>query len=369
MAMKKSIKRVLAAALIGIGTLGLCGCGGRVNGVNVNKMIDKFAGYGNPGDYKSIEYKLTTTTVDDEMVQSQIDYMISQKTTTEEVTSGAVAMGDTVNIDFVGTIDGVEFEGGNSGGNGYDLTLGSGSFIPGFEDQVAGHNVGDKFDVKATFPETYQNADLAGKDAVFAVTINSVKKTVTPEYNDDFVKANSEYKTVAEFEEGLKKDMTEYFAMTDKNANRSAVITALVDQTTVEKFPEQETTELLDKTMKRIEDTASQYGYDTATYVTTYLGYSSEDAFKEYVKGVIEDHIKEKIAVCAVAKSENKSINNKEVEDYIQTMIDNYGYADKEAILEDYTEEDLVYYALEDKICAYLLEVVPPTVATDTDAE
>ena len=107
--MKKSIKRVLAAALIGIGTLGLCGCGGKVNGVNVNKMIDKFSSYGNPGNYKAIEYNLTTTTVDDDMVQSQIDYMISQSTTTEEVTSGTVATGDTVNIDFVGTIDGEEF--------------------------------------------------------------------------------------------------------------------------------------------------------------------------------------------------------------------------------------------------------------------
>ena len=367
--MKKSIKRVLAAALIGIGTLGLCGCGGRVNGVNVNKMIDKFSSYGNAGDYKSIEYNLTTTTVDDEMVKSQIDYLISQKTVSEDVTDGGIEAGDHVNIDFVGTIDGEEFAGGNTQGKGYDLTIGASNFIPGFEDQLYGHKAGETFDINATFPEDYQTADLAGKPAVFKTTVNSVKRDTVPEYNDEFVKANSEYKTVAEFEEGLKKDMTEYFAMADKNANRSAVITALVDQTTVEKFPEQETTELLDKTMKRIENTASQYGYDTATYVTTYLGYSSEDAFKDYVKSVVEDHIKEKIAVCSVAKSENKSINNKEVEAYIQTMIDDYGYADKEAILEDYTEEDLVYYALEDKICTYLLEVVPPTVATNTDAE
>ncbi len=367
--MKKSIKRVLAAALVGIGTIGLCGCGGRVNGVNVNKMIDKFSAYGSVGDYKSIEYSLTTTDVTDEMVQGQIDYMISQKTTTEDITEGEVSMGDTVNIDFVGSIDGVEFEGGSSNGKGYDLTLGSGSFIPGFEDQVAGHKIGESFDVNVTFPEDYKSTNLAGKAAVFKVTINSAKKNNKPEYNDEFVAANSEYKTVAEFEEGLKNDMTEYYAKSDKNANRSAVITALVDQTSVEKFPEEESEALLEKTMKKIEDTASQYGYDTATYVTTYLGYSSEDAFKDYVKGVVEDHIKEKIAVCSVAKSENKSVNNKEVEDYIQTMIDDYGYEDREAVLEDYTEEDLVYYALEDKICTYLLEVVPPTVATDTDAE
>lgn len=367
--MKKSIKRVLAAALIGIGTLGLCGCGGKVNGVNVNKMIDKFSTYGNAGDYKSIEYNLTTTDVNDDMVKGQIDYMISQKTVTEDITEGEVAMGDTANIDFVGSIDGVEFEGGNTNGKGYDLNLGSGNFIPGFEDQVAGHKIGETFDVNVTFPEDYKTADLAGKAAVFKVTINSAKKSTTPEYNDEFVKANSEYNTVAEFEAGLKKDMTEYYAKADKNANRSAIISALVDQTVVEKFPEQETEELLKKTMKRIEDTASQYGYDTATYVTTYLGYSSEDAFKDYVKGVVEDHIKEKIAICSVAKTENKSVNNKEVEDYIQTMIDDYGYDDREAVLEDYTEEDLVYYALEDKICTYLLEVVPPTVATDTDAE
>lgn len=128
-------------------------------------------------------------TVSDEDVASYIsENILVNYTETQEVTDRAAADGDTVNIDYVGTVDGVEFDGGSA--EGYDLTLGSGTFIDGFEEQIVGHMPGDSFDVTVTFPEDYRSTDLAGKEAVFATTLNYISETVTPELTDDFVKEN-----------------------------------------------------------------------------------------------------------------------------------------------------------------------------------
>nr|WP_317402113.1 FKBP-type peptidyl-prolyl cis-trans isomerase [uncultured Gemmiger sp.] len=128
-------------------------------------------------------------TVSDEDVSDYIsNNILVNYTTTNQITDRAAADGDSVNIDFVGTVDGEEFDGGSS--EGYDLTLGSGSFIDGFEDQIVGHMPGETFDVNVTFPEDYQATDLAGKDAVFSTTLNYISETVTPELTDDFVKEN-----------------------------------------------------------------------------------------------------------------------------------------------------------------------------------
>ena len=128
-------------------------------------------------------------TVSDEDVASYIsENILVNYTETQEVTDRAAADGDTVNIDYVGTVAGVEFDGGSA--EGYDLTLGSGTFIDGFEEQIVGHMPGDSFDVTVTFPEDYRSTDLAGKEAVFATTLNYISETVTPELTDDFVKEN-----------------------------------------------------------------------------------------------------------------------------------------------------------------------------------
>lgn len=144
-------------------------------------------------DYISVPDDLGLTlsdeanTVTDEDVSNYInENILPNYTTTNQVTDRAAADGDSVNIDFVGSVDGEEFDGGSA--QGYDLTLGSGSFIDGFEDQIVGHMPGETFDVNVTFPEDYQATDLAGKDAVFSTTLNYISETVTPELTDDFVK-------------------------------------------------------------------------------------------------------------------------------------------------------------------------------------
>ena len=151
-------KQIGAVVLAGVMMLSLTGCGS-------NEKAKKYSKYVELGDYKGIEYTMDVAEVTDDQVNQQIDSFLDGLAETEEVTDRAVEDGDTVNIDFTGTKDGEEFEGGSS--EGYDLVIGSGSFIDGFEDGLIGHEIGDEVSLDLTFPEEYpQNEDLAGQDVV-----------------------------------------------------------------------------------------------------------------------------------------------------------------------------------------------------------
>ena len=144
-----------------------------------------------PDDYADITISADLGQVSEDDITNYINTnVLASFATDTQVTDRAAADGDTVNIDYVGRIDGVAFDGGDSQGNGYDLTLGSGTFIDGFEDQIVGHTPGETFDVTVTFPENYGNADLSGKEAVFETTLHYIKESVTPELTDDWVKEN-----------------------------------------------------------------------------------------------------------------------------------------------------------------------------------
>lgn len=144
-----------------------------------------------PDDYADITIDADLGQVTDEDISNYIDQnVLSNYATDEKVTDRAAADGDTVNIDYVGSVDGVEFDGGNTQGKGADLTLGSHSYIDDFEDQIVGHMPGETFDVNVTFPDDYQATNLAGKDAVFATTLNYINEDVTPDLTDDWVSSN-----------------------------------------------------------------------------------------------------------------------------------------------------------------------------------
>ena len=144
-----------------------------------------------PDDYADITISADLGQVSDDDINDYIDSnVLSNFATTNEVKDRAAADGDTVNIDYVGRIDGVAFDGGDTKGSGADLTLGSGTYIDNFEDQIVGHTPGETFDVTVTFPEDYGNENLNGKEAVFETTLNYIKESVTPELTDDWVKEN-----------------------------------------------------------------------------------------------------------------------------------------------------------------------------------
>ncbi|MBR1815625.1 MAG: trigger factor [Lachnospiraceae bacterium] len=365
----KKFKKISKILILTMSLTLLGGCGHKSNKSILNDMIDKYSAYCTLGEYKGIEYDETKTVVDDELVNSRVQDLLSNYSTTEYVTTGTAQIGDTVNIDFVGSIDGVEFEGGNTNGAGYDLTLGSGTFIDGFEDQIIGHSIGDEFNVYTTFPEDYSpNPDLAGKEAVFAVTLNSIVQTVTPEYTDEFVAANTDYSTIAEYEQSIRDSLSETYADSDSTANKTAVMEAALANAVINEYPTQEIEKFVDEQVESVEEQASQYGYDLGTYLAAY-SFTSEEMYRDYIGGIFKDFIEEKIVVCAIAKAENITVSDDEIKDYKQKIMDSYGITDEDAFAEIYTNEEVIYYTLADKVAEFLVENAVPTVATGTDAE
>lgn len=366
--MKKQFRALGYVLSLALGMTMLTGCGKKVDGVDQQGMIDKYAAYCDLPDYKGLEYKETKSTVTDADVKNKIDSLLQQYATKTQVKEGTVADGDNVNIDFVGSIDGVEFEGGNSNGAGYDLTLGSGSMIPGFEDGIVGHKVGETFNIKATFPENYGKDELNGKEADFKITINYMTQTELPEYNDAFVASYTDATSILEYEDSVRKDLVEQYEQSDKSQNESAIMQVLVEKTTYNEYPQQEMQDLIDKSIAQQEQAASSYGYSLGDYVTARYGFSDEDSFRQYIQGLAEDYIKEKIAVCAVAKDTGITVTKEEVDNYKKKIMDYYSYEDESKLEENYSSEDIVYYALAEKVVDFLLENGKGVEATATDA-
>ncbi len=366
--MKKQFRALGYVLSLALGMTMLTGCGKKVDGVDQQSMIDKYAAYCDLPDYKGLEYTETKSTVTDADVKSKIDSLLEQYATKTQVKEGTVKEGDNVNIDFVGSLDGEEFEGGNSNGQGYDLTLGSGSMIPGFEDGIIGHKIGETFNIKATFPENYGKDELNGKEADFKITINYKTDKQLPEYNDEFVASYTDAASILEYEDSVRKDLVEQKDESDKSQNESAIMQVLVEKVTYNKYPEQEMQDLIDKSIAQQEQAASSYGYSLGDYVTARYGFQSEDDFRDYVKGLAEDYMKEKIAVCAVAKDAEITVSKEEVDNYKKKIMDYYSYEDESKLNENYSSEDLVYYALAEKVVDFLLENGKPVEATATDA-
>lgn len=366
--MKKSLRKISCILALTLGMTTLSGCGGKVAGVDVNGMISRYSTFCELGEYKGIEYNEQKTVVTDEMIQAEIDDLIDQYSTSENLTTGTANNGDTVNIDFVGKIDGVEFEGGSTEGAGYDLTLGEGRFIPGMEDKIVGHNVGDTFDINVTFPTDYYMADMAGKEAVFSVTINHIVKVTKPEYNDAFVAVNTEQKTVAEYEENLKKTMTEYYASSDESFNKSTIMDIVLGNANVTEYPEKDMKELINGVIENVQKEADESGYDFGLYVTSVYGMASEENFRSYLAEQAKDYMKEKIVICAIAKQENIKVTKDDVKEIKEKIMENTGLSEKE-LKEQYPNKDLVYYALSEKVYQFLLDNGKGVPATSTDAE
>nr|MCR5107241.1 FKBP-type peptidyl-prolyl cis-trans isomerase [Lachnospiraceae bacterium] len=284
-------------------------------------------------DYKNMKIALSDVEFTDEEVEAEIQTQLENHKVKSEDVALEAATGDTVNIDYVGTIDGVEFEGGNSNGAGRDLELGSGSFIDDFEDQLVGAHPGDELTVNVTFPEDYQKTELAGKDAEFAVTVNSIY--VLPEFNDEFVKENlADYgNTVDEYKKKLKEQKYE--------TNLTAAIEdKMIEESEVTKYPKKYLKHL--KSLQKYMD-QQNYEYMNQMYMSYYgSGYSSFSEYvgmsdEEYDKSLdetVKENLKQSLVWQAVLESENETVTEQELRDYMteqtgsdtfDTNVESYG--------------------------------------------
>ena len=289
------------------------------------------------GDYKGVEVPKTEIAVTDEEVDAEVKKEQDKNSRTVVVEDRAAANGDITTIDFEGFVDGVAFDGGK--GSDYALTLGSGTFIPGFEDQLVGANTGDHVEVKVTFPEEYQAKELAGKEAVFQCDVKKIETKEVPELDDEFAKDVSEFDTLAEYKEDVKKNLTEKKEKEARTAKENAAVDKAIENAQMD-IPDlmiqTQCRQMMDDFARRMQ----QQGLSMDQYFQ-FTG-QSMDKMMEDMKPQALKRIQTRLVLEKIAETENTQPSEEEITDEIQKMADAYKMeADKirEAIGEDGIEQ------------------------------
>lgn len=340
--MKK--QRTGAVVLAGVMLLGLTGCGA------VNDKAKAYSKYVELGDYKGIEYTREVAEVTDTQIQSQVDSLLSSLTETTEVTDRPIEEGDTANIDFVGTMNGEEFDGGS--GEGFDLEIGSDSFIDGFEDGLIGHSVGEKVSLDLTFPENYQSEDLAGKDVNFAVTINSISVKTTPELTDEVVKENTDYDTVDAYKDSVRKDLEKQAEEDADSQVENDIFNKVLENSKVTGYDEAEVKELVDKQFEQFKQMAESYeayGYTYETVLQSY-GYSSEDELKEGITSYCKSFLDQKMLIYCIAQKEGIKATDDEIDAAVKEYMESYNIESEEEVYKNLEKDDFEYRVLSEKV-------------------
>ncbi|BCJ94194.1 hypothetical protein acsn021_17630 [Anaerocolumna cellulosilytica] len=320
---------------------------GLIKDVTANELLDLV-------DYKNITAPLTEIEYSDESIDNDIKTLLKNKKELVTDTNALVKDGDIINIDYVGTVDGVEFSGGNTNGSGADLEIGSNTYVDDFETQLIGHKAGDKVTVNVTFPVDYSSSeDLAGKDAVFEVVINSIYKL--PEFTDEFVKENlsDNASTVAEYREYVKQ--TNY----DKNFD-TWLVKYLMDNTTVQSYPTEYFNHL--KSIKKYEDQMSveymnnfyaSMGSNQTTTFESYVG-MSEAKYDDSLEEAIKDRAKKALLCQAIYEKEGLSVSK---DDY-STYFDEASTGGYDAQVEQQGTGYVMQQLIEKKVMEYVKDIV-----------
>lgn len=278
------------------------------------------------GNYKGLEYTSQKASVTDEEVDVEIKRRLQKAAKTENSKTGKVENGDTINISFVGKIDGKEFEGGSS--ESTDITVGTTQMIDGFVEGLIGKNVGDSVTLNLKFPDDYGKSDLQGKAVEFKVTINSKKKISVPKLNKEFVKKNSKYTTVKEYKEGVKKELLNQKQKSIDSTVKQELWSRIIDKSKAKKYPEKELNEAMSQANKLEESYKAQaqnYGMQWETYLKTVMRTDKkgfEKLKQEYAKNIVFN----RMVMYSIARSENISLSNREYKKEILKILEDNGY-------------------------------------------
>lgn len=290
------------------------------------------------GKYKGIKVEKADATVTDEEVAEELDKVKEQNARLVAADDKAVEDGDQTTIDFEGFVDGVAFEGGK--GEDYPLTIGSHSFIDTFEEQLIGKKVGEEVEVNVTFPENYQAKELAGKPAMFKVTIKEIKVKEYPELDDDFAQDVSEFDTLDEYKEDIKKNLTEKKEKEAEAEKESKVIEAIVNDAEMD-IPEKMVEAQAEQMLEEFAQNIAMQGISFEQYLQ-FTG-ATVDQMKEQVKPQAQARVESSLVLEAVVKAENIEATEEEVEEEIKEMAGRYNMeADKlKGLLTDSDKENL----------------------------
>lgn len=309
------------------------------------------------GDYKNVEISVEKPTVADEEVERTIQYLLQSRPVKIPVTDRAAKLGDIANIDYEGKLDGVAFEGGTAAG--YDLSLGNGGFIEGFEDGVVGMEIGETKDLDLSFPDPYDNnPDLAGKAVVFTVTLNSLSIPETAELNDEFVigLGLEECSNVEEFRQYLHDDMMERKMLQYEDDKANAIVGELEKGAVYKEAPDGMVDRMKDTLLTNVTVYAQAYGTDVGTYVSQIYGGTAEE-YEETLRSQASLMAQRYIMLAAIAGEEGIAVSDEELDGQLVEDAKSAGYN-----VEDYKAEIDVEayreYLLIEKMMDYLAETI-----------
>ena len=300
------------------------------------------------GNYNGLTVEKTVHTVSDEAVEAELK-RVQERNARELTREGAAENGDIVDIDFEGFVDGVAFEGGKA--EHYSLTLGSGSFIPGFEDQIVGHAAGEEFDVNVTFPEQYQAAELAGKPAVFKIKLHEVKYKELPALDDELAKDISDYETIAEYRDHVREDLEKEFTEQQESDYATRLMKAAVDNMTVE-LPEPMILAKLDAQLRNYISTMGISPELTREQVLASMGLD-EKTFQEIMRPQAVFELQTDLLLDAIVKAENIELDEGELDETYNKMAEEYKMeVDK---IKQYVDEKIIVLDMKRRKAAQLI--------------
>lgn len=272
------------------------------------------------GDYKGLEIEKQSTELTEEEIQESIDHQLGHLSEMVVKEDAAIENGDTVNIDFDGYVDGEQFEGGQA--DGYDLEIGSGMFIPGFEEQLVGVKAEEEKDVTVTFPEEYHAEELAGKEATFKTKVNEVKYKEVPELTDEIAnELDSEANTVAEYKENTRRRLAEQKETDAENAQKEEAINKAANNTTVD-IPEAMVNTELDRMVQEFGQRMQQQGLNLETYFQ--ISGQDESQLREQMKDDAEERVKTNLTLTAIAEAENVEVSDEDIDKELEKMSEQF---------------------------------------------
>ena len=312
-----------------------------LNGWSFKKDENDFSKYVELGQYTGLEIERFVTTVTDEAVDEEIEYELYYNAEYEDITDRPAEEGDIAVIDFTGTIDGEEFEGGSD--TDYELELGAGMFLEDFENEVIGMSLDETKEFSVTFPEDYDE-ELGGKTADFSVTLTSLTEIKLPELNDTYVQENTDYSSVEEYKAALKDTMQmNYDADADYTASCDA-LAQIVENSVISDYPE----ELYQEEKKNMEDSYAQFAEELGMDLSELMG-DDYDMDEDIMASVYE-----KMVVYTLAAKEDLVATDEDYESFLESSYELYGYDNPEDFVNDYTEEALRYELTYENVLNFL---------------
>ena len=299
-------KRILAVVLAACTVLSMAGCGKLSNDTITIKK------------YKGLEIEaLNVQEVTDEDVENSIASTLDSQATYKNIKKRAVKNGDVITLDYSGKVDGEKFDGGTA--EDQELTIGSGQFIPGFEEAIIGHKLNETFDIDVTFPEDYGQETLNGKKAVFTITIDKIQEKILPELTMDLIKEmGSDAESIEAYKEQVRKDLEESNKQSAESAREQSIWTALIENCEVKEYPADLYNEIEENINSQFSYIASMYGQTVEDIVKSYYGISLDEMIKNLAT--------QQMAVELIAKKEKLNVTDKEYEKEATKLAEEYGY-------------------------------------------